>query len=152
MIRAIFSIAAALLILTCGCASEQRETTVVTTETTTVRSQTATPVTPGPATGQCYMLTHDMPLIDAHPQRHLALVPRVSDILPDDVLRGTLPAGTRIRVIQVQEHEGRGGAEARFTFARVETGVHTGATVATDRIGLNYLGSVSTHVQAVPCP
>jgi len=138
-----------------GCAAKRSETTVVRTETTTttVRGTDPTPVAPQPNTLQCYALIHETPLIRAAPQRHLALVPRTSDILPDDVFVASLPAGTRLQLIEVKEFEGQGGAQARFSFARIETGPYAGQTVATDRVGLNYRGTVTAdHVQAVPCP
>ena len=136
-----------------GCASNTRESTTVRTETTTttrVRDDAA-PVTPLSNTDQCYVLVHDTPLIQAAPQRHWALVPFPRDVLPDDVYVATLPAGTKVRLVQVKEYQGQGGAEARFTFARVETGAHAGKLVATDRIGLNYRSALGDHSRAVPC-
>jgi hypothetical protein len=141
-----------LLILLAGCASDNTETTVVRTETTTtVVRDDAAPVTPLSNTDQCYLLTHDMPLIQAAPQRHWALVPHRRDVLPDDVYIATLPAGTKVRLVQVKEYQGQGGAEARFTFGRIENGAHAGKLVATDRIGLNYRSSLGDHARAVPC-
>src|SRR5687768_15946849 len=111
-----------------GCASNTRETTTVRTETTTttrVRDDAA-PVTPLSNSDQCYVLAHDISLIQVAPQRHWALVPFPREVLPDDVYGAALPARSTVRLVQVKEYQGQGGAEARFTFAGVETGVHAG--------------------------
>src|SRR5438128_3777518 len=95
-----------LVALLAGCAHQSQKTVTETTTTTTTVRTTADPATVTPKTGsnRCYVLLHDAPLVEAHPQRHLALLPNSRDVAPDDVYITTLPAGTRFRVTDIRDY------------------------------------------------